>query len=181
VPGSATTSPPRSEVTTTSSAVAASAHTLQFRLVDQAVPLSSLATSTSTGVSGTAVSDEPSPSPSSEGCLDPTAPCVTTDKEGRFLLRLEPASLTGSSVREAQAIFHDQWLVTLRFDANGTRQFATLTAANVGRQVAIVVDGIVQSFPTIDAVTEDGQAEISGSFTLAEARQLTDAISAAAR
>ncbi len=63
-------------------------------------------------------------------------------------------------------------MVTLDFDSEGTQEWAALTSANVGKQVAIVLDGVVQSFPTINNAITSGQTEISGSFSEKDAKDL---------
>jgi preprotein translocase subunit SecD len=106
------------------------------------------------------------------GCLDATQACYTVDKDKQFLLQLQPSSVNGRSVRDPNASFQNEWVVTLDFDSEGTQQWAALTTANVGKQVAVVLDGIVQSFPTINNAITSGQTEISGSFSEKDAKDL---------
>jgi preprotein translocase subunit SecD len=72
--------------------------------------------------------------------------------------------------------FTDEAVVNLQFDAKGAQQFAALTSANVGKQLAIVLDGKVLSAPTIVQPILGGQVQISGSFTLDRAQQLAIAL-----
>ena len=65
-----------------------------------------------------------------------------------------------------------QAVVELRFDVDGERALAELTSANVGRPIAIVLDGEVLSAPTIQEPILDGALMISGSFTHDSASQL---------
>ncbi|NPV09517.1 MAG: protein translocase subunit SecD [Anaerolineae bacterium] len=62
--------------------------------------------------------------------------------------------------------------VTLTMTSEATSRFADYTRQNVGRVLAIVLDGRVLSSPRIESAIPDGQARISGDFTLEEARSL---------
>jgi preprotein translocase subunit SecD len=107
------------------------------------------------------------------GCIDETSQqCFTIDKDQQFLLELGPVALGGRSVRDPQARFRNEWVVTLDFDDEGSAAWSALTSTNVGRQVAIVLDGVVQSFPTINGPITSGETEISGSFSEGEAKDL---------
>jgi len=63
--------------------------------------------------------------------------------------------------------------VTLEFTSEAAAAFADYTRQNIGRILAIVLDGQVLSAPSIQSVIPDGQARISGTFTLEEARALS--------
>src|SRR2546428_1216578 len=73
--------------------------------------------------------------------------------EERLLVR-KKADLSGERVSSAGASYeNDGWVVHLRFDAEGAKQFGNITAANVHHRFAIVLDGIIQSAPVIqDAI-----------------------------
>ncbi|MGH9004087.1 MAG: protein translocase subunit SecD, partial [Acidimicrobiia bacterium] len=109
---------------------------------------------------------------------DPNAIVVVPYREGDELnkgvrLCLGPAELTGEAVQTAKADFRSTWVVAVTFTKSGGDKFNELAAKYFQRQVAIVLDGVVQSAPTINAQRfENRQAEISGSFTEAEARDL---------
>jgi protein-export membrane protein SecD len=62
--------------------------------------------------------------------------------------------------------------VNLEFSAEAAQRFAEYTRQNIGRILAIVLDGRVLSSPRIESVIPDGKARITGQFTLAEARSL---------
>lgn len=69
-----------------------------------------------------------------------------------------------------------QLRIALRFSQEGAARFGEITAANVGRQLAIVLDGKLYCAPVIrDAIT-GGSAEISGSFSNEEAQEIADAL-----
>ena len=70
--------------------------------------------------------------------------------------------------------------VSMTFDARGARIFERVTSENVGRRLAIVLDGKVQSAPVIRERIGGGRAVITGSFTLDEARDLAIVLRAGA-
>jgi protein-export membrane protein SecD len=57
-------------------------------------------------------------------------------------------------------------------DAEGSKKWAEYTTANVGKQVAIVLDGVVKSAPVVNEPITGGQTAISGTFTPDEAKAL---------
>ncbi|HTG43988.1 MAG TPA: protein translocase subunit SecD, partial [Verrucomicrobiae bacterium] len=63
--------------------------------------------------------------------------------------------------------------IVLRFDSKGSDLFADITKANVGRQLAIVLDGELYSAPRINEPISGGSAVISGDFSLKEALELS--------
>ena len=91
--------------------------------------------------------------------------------------------LEGTDVADAQAGSRTdeitgsrEYVVSLTLTDEGTTKFAVATAANVGKQIAIVYDGEVISAPTVNEAIGSGQAQISGSFTFEEAEQLASTI-----
>lgn len=67
----------------------------------------------------------------------------------------------------------NQPLITMRFDSDGARIFGDVTRANVGRLLAIVLDGELYSAPRINGPITGGNAQIEGDFTLKEALELS--------
>lgn len=63
-------------------------------------------------------------------------------------------------------------IATFRFNGRGTRRFAHITAENVGKPFAIVLDGKVISAPVIREPITGGSGQISGNFTLEEANSV---------
>ena len=63
----------------------------------------------------------------------------------------------------------DQPIASFRFNAHGARRFAEITAANIGRPFAVVVDDRVLSAPVIREPILGGSGQISGNFTLEDA------------
>jgi protein-export membrane protein SecD len=85
-------------------------------------------------------------------------------------------SISGDRLVDASVGFDDrsgQPAVTTRFDSVGGRQMADMTRENVGRRFAIVLDGQVLSWPTINEPILGGSAQISGSFTTQAATNLS--------
>ena len=101
-----------------------------------------------------------------------TATVALLGSDGQFGFVLAPAQLTGEVIEEAVATFQGQWIVDLSLNDEGAVGFDQMAVANYQRQVAIVLDGVVESAPTINATEFNGQAVISGSFDEAEAKNL---------
>jgi len=59
-------------------------------------------------------------------------------------------------------------------NAEGAKQWKRLTAENIGKSVAIVLDGFVYSFPTVQAEISGGRSQITGNFTVEEAKDLAN-------
>ncbi len=66
--------------------------------------------------------------------------------------------------------------IALRFNSEGAKKFAEITGRNIGRQLAIVLDGRLYCAPVIQSEITGGQAEISGQFSLEEAQLIADAL-----
>lgn len=84
------------------------------------------------------------------------------------------AMLTGEDVADARPAFDNmnRAYVTLNFNTRGGRIFERVTGENVGKRMAIVLDGKVYSAPVIRERIGGGRASISGNFTTAEAQDL---------
>lgn len=80
-------------------------------------------------------------------------------------------ALTNASVRFDQSQFNEP-IVALQFNAEGSKKFAEVTAANVGKRLAIVLDGKVQSAPRIREAIPSGEAVITGRFDVQAAQDL---------
>ena len=103
--------------------------------------------------------------------------------EGTSTTRFVPTALTGRYVEGAQLLF-DQTTgapqVSIRFNSEGTALFAEITQRNVGRPVAIFLDNELVEMPTVQEAITGGQAQITGNFTLDEARQMVERFNAGA-
>lgn len=80
-------------------------------------------------------------------------------------------ALTSASVRFSQSEFNEP-VVGLEFNAQGAKQFAQITADNIGKRLAIVLDGKIQSAPRIKEAIPSGEAVITGRFTVEQAQDL---------
>ncbi len=80
-------------------------------------------------------------------------------------------ALTNAAVRFDQSQFNEP-IVSLQFNAAGAKKFAEITAANVGKRLAIVLDGKVQSAPRIREAIPSGEAVITGRFDAQSAQDL---------
>ncbi len=91
--------------------------------------------------------------------------------------------LTGESLENAQVKISDRMgeaYVAIDFDSQGARDFDRITAQNVKKRLAIVLDGIVHSAPVIQERISGGSAQITGTFTMDEARDLAIVLRAGA-
>ena len=68
--------------------------------------------------------------------------------------------------------------VSMRMNAEGAKKWKKLTENNIDRQVAIVLDGYVYSFPTVNDVIPNGSSSISGNFTIEEGEDLSNILKA---
>jgi len=80
-------------------------------------------------------------------------------------------ALTDPSVHYSSGGFNEPG-VGFKFSAEGAKKFAEITAANIGRRLAIVLDGKVQSAPNIKEAIPSGEAVITGRFTVEQAQDL---------
>lgn len=92
------------------------------------------------------------------------------------VLVAKEAVLVGSSLVNAQVSFSqsqfNEPVVSLKFNAEGAKKFATITAENVGKRLAILLDGKVQSAPSIREAIPSGEAMITGRFDVDTAQDL---------
>lgn len=97
-----------------------------------------------------------------------------------------PTGLTGRDLKLAQVQFQSssqglsQPVVSLQFSPEGTKKFADITGRNIGRQVAIFLDEQVVTAPVVQTTIADGQAVISGNFSVDTAKALTIQLNAGA-
>lgn len=112
---------------------------------------------------------------------------ATVDENGQVSLDLSnqfvPTELTGRYLKRATLQFSPQTgepQVSLQFDETGTKLFADITRENVGKVVAIYLDGAPISTPVVREEITAGEAFISGSFNPAEAKQLVGRLNSGA-
>ncbi|MDH5586575.1 MAG: protein translocase subunit SecD [Nitrospirota bacterium] len=92
------------------------------------------------------------------------------------------AALIGDLLQDARVTIGDfgEPNVSVTFDSKGAHEFDVVTAANVGKRMAIVLDGNVYSAPRINERISGGRAVISGTFTTNEANDLAVVLRAGA-
>ena len=111
------------------------------------------------------------------GIKDPDAAIQTIGKTAMLEFRDEDGNvvLTGNDLADARAATNqtnNQQVVNLEFTSEGAKKFADLTMQNVGRTIAILLDGEVLTDPVVREPILGGRAEISGQRTLEEAQRL---------
>ena len=90
--------------------------------------------------------------------------------------------LSGDVLQDARVSIGDynEPYVGVTFDSKGAREFDRITAANIGRFMAIVLDGTIYSAPRIQDRIRGGRAQITGAFTTNEANDLAIVLRAGA-
>ncbi len=89
------------------------------------------------------------------------------------------APLDGSVISDARATYSQNGAdaeVSMSMNSNGITEWAQLTADNIGKCVAIVLDGYVYSAPVVRQKIEGGNSSISGNFTIQEAQDLANVL-----
>jgi len=92
--------------------------------------------------------------------------------------------LNGKNLQSATVEFANQGVsepqIALKFDADGTKLFDQITKDNVGKPLAIFLDGQLVEAPTVQTEISNGQAVITGSFTIDQANQVAKNLNAGA-
>ena len=89
------------------------------------------------------------------------------------------ASLEGDVITDARADFSQLSAyanVSMSMNAEGAKTWQRLTKDNIGKSVAIVLDGYVYSFPTVQSEIAGGNSQITGNFTVEEAKDLANTL-----
>jgi preprotein translocase subunit SecD len=100
-----------------------------------------------------------------------------------YYLLKDKTLLTGQNLEYAQVKISDRFgepYVGIKFDSQGAKDFDRITSENVGKRLAIVLDGIVHSAPVIKERISGGDAQITGAFSPEEARDLAIVLRAGA-
>lgn len=91
-------------------------------------------------------------------------------------LKYKSTGLSGKNLKSASVTFTNQGLsepqVSLNFDSEGTNLFAQLTKRNINKTIAIYLDDQIISAPVVNTEIVNGEAVITGNFSLDEAKQL---------
>jgi len=104
-----------------------------------------------------------------------------TERKEPVVLRNETL-MSGEHITNAHTAFdqHRRPYVSLTFDSRGARMFERVTGENIGKRLAIVLDGEVYSTPVIQERISGGRASITGRFTVEEAHDLAVVLRAGA-
>ena len=88
------------------------------------------------------------------------------------------APLEGNVITSARDSYTQmgQPCVTMQMNSDGARRWAQLTKANIGRAIAIVLDGTVYSAPRVNSEISGGNSEITGNFTIEETKDLANTL-----
>ena len=89
------------------------------------------------------------------------------------------APLDGSVISDARATYSQNGAdaeVSMAMNSNGISEWAQLTADNIGKCIAIVLDGYVYSAPVVRNKIEGGNSSITGNFTIQEAQDLANVL-----
>jgi SecD/SecF fusion protein len=98
---------------------------------------------------------------------------LKTNREGN-------AALSGDVVTDARQDFgqNNSNEISMSMNSEGAKLWKNLTASNIGKSVAIVLDNYVYSFPTVQSEIPNGRSSITGNFTLEEAKDLANILKA---
>jgi len=116
--------------------------------------------------------------------LLPKGASIYANKDGSEVYVLQPAALTGSALTNAKVELGQGQFgaphVSLEFNKTGAQIFADVTGKYIGRNLAIVLDNIVQSAPRINSRIPDGKAIIEGNYSADDAKFLANVLRAGA-
>nr|WP_167218512.1 protein translocase subunit SecD [Kribbella shirazensis] len=115
---------------------------------------------------------------------DPNKAIFSCDRQNQYKYLLGPAILKGTDLSDASAGIPQnglQWQVNLKFTGEGGEKFLKATTAIAQRGqgqnlFAIVLDGETISTPSVDSPIPGGEAQITGTFTEADARDLANVL-----
>lgn len=108
---------------------------------------------------------------------------TTTDPAAQTSAQFVATGLTGKQLKRADVTFAQttgEPEVALTFNDEGSKLFAEITKRNIGKTIAIFLDGQILSNPTVNQEITGGNAVISGSFTLKDAKDLARRLNAGA-
>lgn len=89
------------------------------------------------------------------------------------------AALGGEVITNARSEFGSNQAtaeVNMTMNSDGAREWARITKENIGKQIAIVLDNYVYSYPVVNQEIRGGSSSISGNFTIAEANDLANVL-----
>ena len=88
------------------------------------------------------------------------------------------APLEGDVITDAKDEFDQMGspVVSMKMNTEGARKWAQMTKANVGKAIAIVLDGVVYSAPRVNGEIDGGNSQISGNFTIEMTKDLANTL-----
>jgi protein-export membrane protein SecD len=159
---------------------------LEFRIVDDSQAMENIVSALrEKSISLSSAASSPELLPKEILSLFPTGYVLMNGREERFYLLKAVPEMTGASLVDARVQFGGGSgmgypEVSIEFNSDGARKFAQVTETNINRNLAIVLDGVVQSAPTIRTKIPDGKAVIEGSFSAEDAKLLSTVLRAGA-
>jgi protein-export membrane protein SecD len=97
--------------------------------------------------------------------------------------RYKPTGLSGKQLDRAEVVFDpttNEPQVSLQFDSEGKKLFAEITQKNLGKSVAIFLDDKLISSPRVQSEITDGNAVITGGFSIDEAKEMAKRLNSGA-
>lgn len=105
-------------------------------------------------------------------------PYLTTELTGKYLKSAAVQFTQGSQV--GSQMMPGAPTVSIVFNKEGTDLFAKMTKENIGKSIAIYLDGNIISAPTVQTEITNGEAIISGNFTFEQAKELVGRLNSGA-
>ena len=112
-----------------------------------------------------------------------TAQLSFREQEGTEAAKFKETDLTGKDLKRSQVQFDNntgQPVVGLEFNGDGAKKFGEITTRMVGKRIAIYLDELPLSAPTVNEPITNGSAIITGGFTVEEAKKLSLLLNAGA-
>ena len=157
---------------------------LEFKLVDDASPIAAqLPFSVFSGQEENVVKEFQSKLPEGDEILfEKVVNKESNQVTKRPYLVKKRAVLTGDLLTDARVSIDqfNQSFVSITFDPTGAQMFAKVTAENVKKRLAIILDNVIYSAPVIQESIPSGRAQISGNFTTQDANDLAIVLRAGA-
>ncbi len=120
------------------------------------------------------------PNPVQNAKVDKNGTAYVDASEQWVSTGLSGKQLTKATVDFQGASVSNQVVVRLQFDDNGKKLFSDITSANIGKPIAIFLDGQLLSAPTVQNAITDGTAIITGNFTVQQAKDLATRLNSGA-
>ncbi len=159
---------------------------LEFRLVDDSPALDNIVRAVrEKSISVSSAAAHPQNLPKEIKAMFPAGYELMAGRDERYFLVKSTPEMTGAYLTNAKVqLGGDSGFgypeVSLEFNDEGARLFSDVTQANINRNLAIVLDGVIQSAPVIRTRIPDGRAVIEGSFSTEEAKLLSTVLRAGA-